>query len=53
MYANASLFNILSVLRQAWPDEPLGHAQPKRLRLAVFSLAGRFVRDRRHYMATT
>jgi len=40
-------FNMLSVLRQAWPDESVHHAHPKRLRFLIFNTAGRFVRDRR------
>ncbi|HEO69778.1 MAG TPA: IS1380 family transposase [Candidatus Hydrogenedentes bacterium] len=40
-------YNIMSALRQAWPDPSVRHAQPKRLRLVIFSVAGRFARDRR------
>jgi hypothetical protein len=40
-------FNILSALRRAWPDESVRNAHPKRLRFLLFSVAGRFVRDRR------
>lgn len=40
-------FNVLSALRQAWPDETVRNAHPKRLRFVIFSIAGRFVRDRR------
>lgn len=40
-------FNILSVLRRAWPDESVHNARPKRLRFVIFNTAGRFVRNRR------
>jgi len=40
-------FNVLSALRQAWPDESVKKAHPKRLRFVIFATAGRFVRDRR------
>ncbi len=40
-------FNVMSALRQAWPDESVKNAHPKRLRFVIFSTAGRFVRDRR------
>ena len=40
-------FNIVSALRQAWPDESVRKAHPKRLRFVIFATAGRFVRDRR------
>ena len=40
-------FNVMSALRQAWPDESVQKAHPKRLRFVIFATAGRFVRDRR------
>jgi hypothetical protein len=40
-------FNVMSALRQAWPDESVKKAHPKRLRFVIFATAGRFVRDRR------
>lgn len=40
-------YNIMSALRQAWPDESVKNARPKRLRFVIFRVAGRFVRDRR------
>lgn len=40
-------YNILSAIRQNWPDESLRNAKSKRLRFALFFVTGRFSRDRR------
>jgi len=40
-------YNVLSALRQAWPDKSMRTAKPKRLRFMIFNVTGRFVRDRR------
>lgn len=40
-------YNILSALRQAWPEEELQQAKLKRLRFKIFNVSGRVVRDRR------
>lgn len=40
-------YNILSAVRQNWPDDSLRTAKAKRLRFALFFVTGRFSRDRR------
>ena len=40
-------YNVISALRQAWPDKEMRAAKPKRLRFEIFNVTGRFVRDRR------
>lgn len=40
-------YNVISAVRQAWPQETLRTAKAKRLRFEIFNVTGRFVRDRR------
>jgi len=40
-------YNVVEALRNQWPDEELRTAKLKRLRLHIFCIAGRIVRDRR------
>jgi hypothetical protein len=40
-------YNVLVVVRQAWPDETLHNAKAKRVRFVLVNVTGRFSRDRR------